>query len=214
MNTDPQAFAARFTTSLGNAPGLTMPLLRPLLTLLATREPVTISQLAEHAGRSEEDIRHTLACMPDTEYDTQGRIIGFGLTFNPTPHRYETGGRTFYTWCALDTLAFPAVLNHTAQVTSPCRATGEPVRVTVTPDGPSQVHPATAVVSLVAPETPSSVRTSFCNQVHFFASADSAKDWLHEHPEARVLTVTEAFEIGRPIIEQIQAGDPTPHGCC
>nr|WP_055469056.1 organomercurial lyase [Streptomyces sp. NBRC 110030] len=85
--------------------------------------------------------------MPDTEYDTEGRVIGHGLTINPTPHRYETGGRTFYTWCALDTLAFPAVLGHTAQVTSACRATGRPVRLTVTPDGPADTeHPDARVL--------------------------------------------------------------------
>jgi alkylmercury lyase len=141
--------------------------------------------------------------MPDTEYDTEGRIVGYGLTFNPTPHRYETHGRTFYTWCALDTMVFPAILGESAQVTSPCRATGEPVRLTATPDGPTDLQPATAVVSLVAPDAPASVRSSFCNQIHFFVSAEAAKDWLGEHPDARVLPVADAYEAGRHLIDQI-----------
>ncbi|MFG2683072.1 organomercurial lyase MerB [Streptomyces sp. NPDC048392] len=213
MDTDTQQFATRFVASLTSSPGLRMWLVRPLQTLLATGEPVTIPALADQAGRPEAEIREALAAMPDTEYDAEGRIIGFGLTFNPTPHRYETGGHTFYTWCALDTLAFPAVLGHTAKVTSPCRATGEPVRLTATPEGPIDVEPTTAVVSLVAPDAPTTVRSSFCNQVHFFASADAAKDWLAEHPDARVLPVADAFEAGRPVIEQILAGS-TSDGCC
>ncbi|MFG2523532.1 organomercurial lyase MerB [Streptomyces sp. NPDC048527] len=212
MDTDTQQFATRFVDSLTSAPGLRMWLVRPLQTLLAAGEPVSITRLAAQAGRPEGEIREALAAMPDTEYDAERRVIGFGLTFNPTPHRYETGGRTFYTWCALDTLAFPAVLGHTAQVTSPCRATGEPVRLTVTPDGPTDVEPATAVVSLVTPDAPTSVRASFCNQVHFFTSADAAKGWLAEHPDARVLPVADAFEIGKPVIQQILAGS-TANSC-
>ncbi|WP_171113235.1 MULTISPECIES: organomercurial lyase MerB [Streptomyces] len=213
MDTDTRQFADRFTTSLSNAPGLKMWPVRPLQTLLAAGQPVTVDQLAAQAGRPLAEIREALAAMPDTEYDAEGRIIGYGLTFTPTPHRYEVNGRTFYTWCALDTLVFPAILGHTAHVASPCRATGEPVHLAATPDGPTDVEPATAVVSLVTPDAPSSVRVSFCNLVHFFASADAAKDWLAEHPDARVLPVGEAFDVGRPVIEQILAGD-TSSDCC
>jgi alkylmercury lyase len=213
VDTDTQQFAARFVNSLTGSPSLHMWLVRPLQTLLVAGEPVTVAALAAEARRTEEEIREALATMQDTEYDAEGRIVGFGLTFNPTPHRYQTNGRTLFTWCALDTLVFPAVLGHTAQVTSPCRATGEPVRLTATPDGPTNVEPATAVVSLVAPDAPSSVRTSFCNQVHFFASAEAAKGWLTEHPDARVLPVADAFEIGRPVIEQILSSGG-PGTCC
>ena len=151
MDTDTQQLAARFTETVNHAPGVKLWLLRPLLALLAGGEPVTIDQLAAQAGRAEDEIREALAEMPDTEYDTEGRIIGGGLTHNPTPHHYQTGDRTLYAWCAMDTLVFPAIIGHTAQVTSPCRATGEPVRLAVTPDGPTHVEPATAVVSVVTP---------------------------------------------------------------
>lgn len=195
------------------APGLELALLRPLLTLLATGEPVTVNQLATEAGRPAEEIRQALAAMPDTEYDTEGRATGYGLTLNPTPHRYETDGRTLYTWCALDMLIFPAVLGHTAQVTSPCRATGEPVHLTVTPDGPTDVEPDTAVVSLVPCEAPVSIRTSFCNEIHSFTSAESAEDWLAGHPGSRVMPVADAYAIEQPLVQQILTGT-SPSGCC
>ncbi|EHY87499.1 organomercurial lyase MerB [Saccharomonospora azurea] len=213
MDTDTQTLANRFTDTVNRAPGVKLWLLRPLLTLLATGEPVTIEQLASQAGRTAEEIREALADMPDTEYDSEGRIIGNGLTHNPTPHRYQTGDRTLYAWCAMDTLVFPAIIGHTAHVTSPCRATGEPVRLTVTPGGLTGVEPAGAVVSLVTPDAPTSVRAAFCNQVHFFASTDAAKDWLTEHPDAQALPVTDAYDVGRPLIEQILSGT-APNGCC
>ncbi|MGW0732018.1 organomercurial lyase MerB [Streptomyces sp. NPDC002851] len=211
MNTETRQFATRLLEAVRRAPGVNFPLLRPVQNLLVTGEPVTIARLAAEAGRTEAEIRAALAAMPDAEYDAEGRIIGLGLTFNPTPHRYETNGRTFYTWCALDTLVFPAILGRDAKVTSPCRATGEPVRLTATPDGPTGLAPATAVVSLVAPDASASVRTSFCDQSHFFISAEAAKDWLTEHPDARVLPVAEAYQAARPLLDLVLA-DSTPEG--
>lgn len=208
-----EAASALFAGAMGAYKNPSSQLVRPLHTLLAAGEPVTVDQLAARADRPVAEIREALAAMPDTEYDAEGRIIGYGLTFTPTPHRYEVNGRTFYTWCALDTLAFPAILGHIAQVTSPWRATGEPVRLTAAPDGPTDVEPATAVVSLVTADVPTSMRVSFCNQVHFFAGADAAKNSLAEHPDAKILPVAEAFDVGRPIIEQILADD-TASDCC
>ena len=201
MDTATEQFADRLHTSLSNTPGVLWWLLRPLWTLLAAGEPVTVDQLAARTDRPTEQVRDALATMPDTEYDPAGRIIGHGLTFNPTPHHYDTGGRTLYTWCALDTLTFPAILGHTARVSSPCRGTGEQVRLTVTPHGITNVTPATAVVSVVIPAAPTSVRDSFCNQSHFFASPDAAHRWLTEHPDATVLPAIDAFAVGQRIVE-------------
>ncbi|ASU84092.1 alkylmercury lyase [Nocardiopsis gilva YIM 90087] len=213
MDTDTSRFITRVTEAVRTAPGVGFALLRPLLSLLVAGEPVTIAQLATAVGHSEDEIRTALADLPDTEYDAQGRIIGYGLTFNPTPHRYETRGRTFYTWCAMDTLVFPAILGESARVTSPCQATGEPVRLTATPDGPTDVEPATAVVSLVTPDHATSVRTSFCNQSHFFTSAKAAKNWLADHSDARVLPIAEAYDAGRPIMAELLAASPS-RKCC
>jgi alkylmercury lyase len=216
VDTQIQQLADRMNDSLDSAAGTPTAqpwLWRPLLRLLAEGQPVTTGQLATASGRPEDEVRQALAAMPDTEYDASGRIVGHGLTLNPTPHRFETGGRTLYTWCALDTLIFPAVLGRPAHVTSPCHATGEPVSLTVTPDGITSVEPATAVVSIVTPDAPASIRAAFCNQVHFFATPETAKDWLGQHPGATVVPVADAYELGRPLAERFLAGD-TPPGCC
>ncbi|GHE39264.1 hypothetical protein ABZ508_32165 [Streptomyces lavendulocolor] len=49
MDTDTRTLAARFTDTVNRAPGVKLWLLRPLLTLLATGEPVTLDQLAAQA---------------------------------------------------------------------------------------------------------------------------------------------------------------------
>lgn len=177
--------------------GLDAGLLIPLLRLLVDGDPVTVEQLAAAAGRALDEVRRGLAAVPDTEYDEQGRIIGQGLTLRPTPHRFTVAGEELYTWCALDTLIFPALLDRPARVESVSPASGEPIRVTVEPaDGVISVEPATAMVSLVNPEQITSIRSSFCNQVHYFTSPDDAAGWLAEHPDAELAPVAEAYRIG------------------
>ena len=151
--------------------GLDAGLLVPLLRLLVDGDPVSIEELAAAAGRTVDDVRRGLAAVPDTEYDAQGRILGQGLTLRPTNHRFTVAGEELYTWCALDTLIFPALVERAAHVESVSPASGATIRVTIDPaTGVTSVEPATAVVSLVNPERMTSIRPSFCNQVHFFTS--------------------------------------------
>lgn len=188
----------------------------PLLHLLAQGEPVNIGDLAAVTGRTEREVSAALTAVPDTEYDGDGRIIGQGLTLRPTPHRLELAGEQLYTWCALDTLIFPALLGTTARIQSTCHATGDPVRCSVGATGVSGVEPATAVVSLVNPEDMSSVRSAFCNQVHFFASAETAQPWLDAHPGGSVVAVGEAHRIGTAmavsLLDKVLPAQPAPPG--
>ena len=127
--------------------GLDAGLLIPLLRLLVDGDPVTVEQLAAAASRTLDDVRRGLAAVPDTEYDDQGRIIGQGLTLRPTPHRFTVAGEELYTWCALDTLIFPTLLERAASVESVSPTSGEPIRVTIDPvAGVTSVEPATARV--------------------------------------------------------------------
>lgn len=168
----------------------------PLLHLLVQGEPVGIRDLAAVSGRTMREVSSALLAVPDTEYDGTGRITGLGLTLRPTEHRLEMNGKQLYTWCALDTLIFPPLLGTTARVESVCHATGEPVRLDVGASGATAVEPGTAVVSLVTPKDMGRVRSAFCNQVHFFASAQAAQPWLDTHPDGSILPVTEAAKIG------------------
>lgn len=188
------------SSETGMQPWLWLPLMR----LLAQGDPVDIGDLAATTGRPVDEVRSALAAMADTEYDGSGRIIGQGLTQRATPHRFEIDGEQLYTWCALDTLIFPTILGTSAVIESRYR-TGTPVRVTVDSSGVRSVEPATAVVSLVAPDDMRSVRSSFCNQVHFFASPEEAEPWLADHRDGSVIPVTEAFALGSSMAEKMLA---------
>ena len=149
-----------------NETGMEPWLWMPLLKLLALGDPVDVSDLAAATGRAGEEVRTALKAMGDTEYDGSGRIIGQGLTQRPTQHRFEVNGEQLYTWCALDTLVFPALLGRPARVESVSPASGERIVVAVNVDpatGVTRVEPASAVVSLVNPEQITSIRSAFCN---------------------------------------------------
>lgn len=191
----------------------------PLLRLLAKGDPVSVEELATAIGQPAETVRARLAADPDTEYDDEGRIVGQGLTLRPTPHRFTVAGQELYTWCALDTLMYPTLIGNAARIESTSPTSGQPIRLTADPHGATDVEPATAVVSVVNPEDMSSIRSSFCNQVHFFTSPEDAEPWLAEHPEAEVLPVTDAYQLGLVLMATAMAqappdGDTKSGECC
>ncbi|WP_346924976.1 organomercurial lyase MerB [uncultured Arthrobacter sp.] len=167
----------------------------PLLKLLALGDPVDAADLAAATGRPAEEVRDALAAMTDAEYDGSGRIVGMGLTQRATRHRFEVDGEQLYTWCALDTLIFPTLLGASARIESAYASASTPVRLRAGSSGVTGLEPATAVVSLINPDDFSSVRTSFCNQVHFFASPEEAEPWLKDYPEGTVIPVEQAYEL-------------------
>lgn len=192
----------------------------PALRLLAQGDPVDVQDLAGAVGRPVEEVRAAMETVPDVEYDGEGRIIGWGLTQRATPHRFEVDGKQLYTWCAMDTLIFPTLLGAPARVESADHATRAPVRLRVGASGPTGVESATAVVSLVNPDDLSSIRSAFCHQVHFFASAETAAPWLRDHPGATVIPVAQAYQLATTMAEQMltQGSTGTPGngsgGCC
>lgn len=198
--------------------GLDAGLLIPLLRLLVAGDPVTFEQLAAATGRTVDDVRRGLDAVPDTEYDKQGRIIGQGLTLRPTRHRFTVAGQELYTWCALDTLIFPALLGRTAHVESVSPASGSTITLTIDPTtGATNLEPANAVVSLANPDQITSIRSSFCSQVHYFTSPGDAAGWLKEHPDAEVLPVAEAQQLGAALaaalLNQTAAGPVQGPAC-
>ncbi|WP_028272478.1 organomercurial lyase MerB [Arthrobacter sp. UNC362MFTsu5.1] len=175
----------------------------PLLKLISLGDPVDAADLAAATGRPVEEVRAALEAMTDAEYDGSGRIVGMGLTQRATRHRFEVDGEQLYTWCALDTLIFPTLLGASARIESAYDSASTPVRLRLGSAGVTGVEPATAVVSLINPEDISSVRSSFCNQVHFFASPEEAEPWLKDHPEGTVIPVEEAYRLASDMAGKI-----------
>ncbi len=170
--------------------------------LLAEGAPVPVDRVAVAVGWSAERVRGALRAHP-VEWDDQGRLIGFGMTLRPTPHKFTFEGRSLYGWCASDTLMFPVLLGKPGLIESLCPVTGKPVRVEVTPDGVRSVDPREAAVSAVRPDRRvKNVRTEICHLGHFFSSREAAAAWLEANPQGLLHTVEEDFEIHRRVAEQ------------
>jgi alkylmercury lyase len=92
-------------------------------------------------------------------------------------------------------------LGRPASIESPCRGTGDPVHIEVSPAGIEMVEPPSAVVSIVAARDLTNFRNVSCNNTHFFSSPEAASRWLEKHPEATILPAEEAFRLGRLIAE-------------
>ena len=197
-----QELAARITAPMRTTAGeVLFEIVPPTLTLLADGRPTSPEEIAAAAGKSPEEVRAALDRFPSAEWDEQGRVVGLGLTLRLTSHRLELEGRTLFAWRALDALLFPVLLGRPASIESPCRGTGEPVKVEVTPAGIEAVEPPSAVVSIVTARDLANIRSVGCNNTHFFSSPEAASRWLEKHPEATILPVEDTVRLGRLIGE-------------
>ncbi|MFN2505769.1 MAG: organomercurial lyase [Acidimicrobiales bacterium] len=115
------------------------------------------------------------------------------------PTATSPGGHELSTWCAWDTLFITPILGRVAEVASSCPVTGRPVALTVGPEGVRRADPAETVVSFLSPKQPwgDDVISSFCHYVLFFASPEAGARWVHDHPGTFLLSLDDAFELGR-----------------
>jgi alkylmercury lyase len=173
-------------------------LCRPIIQQVARGKPVTKADLQVSLHLSPDELERRLAHLPDTEFDQQGDILGWGVTLLPTSHQFQLDGKVLYTWCAFDTVLFPPSLQRSAQVQSSCTQTGHPITFVATPEGVvKDLTPAGSVMSLILPaERSECVRETFCSQSLFFRSEQSASPFLAGHPEAILLSVEEAALVG------------------
>ncbi len=95
------------------------------------------------------------------------------------------------------------MIGKTARVRSHCPQTGEPIVLTVAPGEVRRLEPAGAVVSLLMPGTSPDIRSSFCCHVHFFACASAGETWSSRHAGSEIVSVAEAFRLGRAIARQL-----------
>ncbi|MPY89484.1 MAG: alkylmercury lyase [Luteitalea sp.] len=123
----------------------------PVVRELAHGQPVQPERLATLAGLP---LDKTTAVLREAgEWDPGGtRVVGLMLTSIRTPHRFEVHGHTMWTWCSGESLMFPMLIGAPARIQSPCAATGDPIRMKVTPTSVEQLQPASAVVSVILPK--------------------------------------------------------------
>jgi len=170
--------------------------------LLALGQPVDPAQLGRILDVSADAVLRRLADWPAlVQRDPEGRVTGWGgLGLEPTPHRFEVAGRTLYTWCAWDALFIPEILGRSARVVSRCPQTGAIVQLELSPGGIPHASPPGLVVTF-PPVDPRALRAdvlgSFCCEVHFFSSADAGRAWAATRPGVVLVSVEEAWQLGR-----------------
>ncbi|GCE05314.1 alkylmercury lyase MerB [Dictyobacter aurantiacus] len=177
-----------------------------LLRLLGQGSAVEPGRLAEVMGMTEEALLEQLKELPKIEYNASGQVVAAGISLLPTKHHFLVQGHELFTWCAFDSLAYPVILQQPVQVASSCPITNEIIRLRVTPDGLKDVEPEGAYIAIALPsanEMCSDIRTSFCNQTHFFTSEQAARQWVQTHTNAVPLPVGEAYQIVRQVAWQV-----------
>ncbi len=172
-----------------------------LFRLLANGVPVEPVQLARETEMEAADVAAHLGQWHGVHTDDVGRVVAFqGLSVVEAPHRLRVDGRALYAWCAWDTLFLPELIGRPAEIESTCPETGVPISLRVGPEeGPADVSPPAAVLSFVLPDARHGDDTiaSFCNLIHYFASPRAAERWTAERPGTFVVSIEDAFEIGR-----------------
>jgi len=172
-----------------------------LYRLLSEGEAVSSTMLAAALMLPRESIEAYLKAWPGIDFDDENKVIGFwGLSLDETQHHFQANGKRLYTWCAWDTLFIPQLLGKTAQVQSRCAVTKGAIRLRVSPEAISNLSPTDTVLSFITPDAAKvqdNVVQHFCRYVRFFASADSGRHWISEHPGTSLLSIAEAFRLGQ-----------------
>jgi alkylmercury lyase len=136
-----------------------------------------------------------------TERDSQGRVTGImGLSLNDHPHRLTVAGVTLSAWCAVDTLFLPAMLDAAATVESRSPVSGRLIRLEIAPAGIVERAPATVAVSLpllraeeIDTSSSATIRSAFCNRIHFFWNEEEAARWITGRGEMEVVSAERAW---------------------
>ena len=171
--------------------------------LLAQGRPLDRQHLADSLQIPVENINEMLNRWWGIDYDQQNRIIAYwGLSIRPTQHRFEADGQMMYAWCAWDTLFLPEILKSSARVESSCATTRSRIRLTLSPHQVEHVQPKSTVISFLTPDVArvkENVVAHFCCSVHFFKSEDAGRVWTSQHPGTFLLTIDQAYILGRKI---------------
>ena len=177
-----------------------------LMSMVGPVEPTAVVESVR--GVSVDQVNERLNSWPGVFRDDRGRVVGFwgqAIDRLDPEYRLVADGHTTYAWCALDTLFIPGILGKAVRVEASDPVSGEAVSVVVDGDGVSEVTPAGALVSMLVPDGPFGydVIESFCHRVLFFASDQTGASWISRHKGATLLSVEQAFELGRVLTERV-----------
>ena len=179
---------------------------------LARGRPATVAELSEDSGVPAAAVEAALGGWPGVYRDSDGRLAGFwGLAVAPLKPEYRltVGRRTCYAWCALDTLFIPTFMGGEVSVESACAVSGKRVSFRLVDGALHDPTPAGAAVSMAVPDRSfgHDVIETFCHRVLFFASSALGAEWTATHAGTRVISLAEAFQLGRRLAEALLPAD-------
>lgn len=129
------------------------------------------------------------------ETDVQGNIIAFsGLSTVPTKHRFIVNGKMLYTWCVVDAILFAEWLGVEANVHSTDPFDNSPIELQINGGQLLWTTPYPLFISWLESVDTCNIKGSLCNHVSFFASERTAKQWLKNNPDGKILTLEDFFE--------------------
>lgn len=129
------------------------------------------------------------------EMDNQDNIVAFsGLSVTPTEHQFIVNGKMLYTWCVVDAILFTEWLDVEANVRSTDPIDGSPIELQINGGQLLWTKPYPLFISWVESVDTCNIKGSLCNHVSFFASERTAKQWLKNNPDGKILTLEDFFE--------------------
>jgi alkylmercury lyase len=133
--------------------------------------------------------------------DEGGAIIAFGgLSLIPTHHRFVTREADLYTWCVLDALFLPEVLDKSATLVTHCPSSGAELTVELTPGEVRVARPSGCVMSIVTPDSRAccdNLRKAFCDHVNLFRDEETFGAWSQGRQNVGYVTLQEAQVFAR-----------------
>lgn len=157
--------------------------------------PIAMRDFAELVARDKEEVLKLV--QSKGEINANGDLVALlGLSIVPTKHELVMAGRKFYTWCAADSLIFPAILDEDAVIHSKDPINDENIEIKISGDQLVEVTPEGAMISWIDEIDEDDIRCSMCNRVHFFASHETAASWHENNQDARILPVVDYYTLG------------------
>lgn len=176
--------------------------------------PQRVEEIAAGAGLTAQEANEFLKWM--SEKDEAGSILGtMGLTLTDwSAIRFKVDGHELRTWCALDSLFLPPILNKTAEVEVPSAVSSEPVRLSIGPERVEGLDPAGAVMSTVVPsqadrdgvQSVEEIWGIFCHHSLLFATRTEAESWAagKDGVDLFVLAIDEAYDLAYRAFAQLR----------
>jgi len=161
---------------------------------------LTREQMADHVSDLEKAI-NVLKSHDLVVFSADDEPVGaYPFTMDEREHKVRINGHQVYAMCALDALAVSPMFGMDTQVSSTCRATGDPVRIEQsgkTIQNPGQAGDVHFGIIWGAANPCFCCADSLCMEMMFLRDGNIAENWLTEDPGNReIFTLDEAVEFG------------------